>query len=316
MAATSSKGTANRSCSTKARRSAGVSASSTTSSAGPMASAKTASSSGLGAATGEPSAAAGTARAAARERDRSTSRQTRDVIVVSHPSTLSTSTVPARLARSHASCTASSASALDPSMRVAMACKRPRLASNRSVSVSSVMSHPSARRRHADDVRWSGDVTTAGGTMEPRMDHPAYTVPGAMDAMQALGAAVGEAGLNPILVELLCLRASQINGCSVCVDGHPRIARKLGETDERLFAVSAWREAPYFNAAERAALALTDAVTRLADRDDPVPDHVWSAAAVHYDDKQLAGLVLAIANINVWNRLNAATRQVAGNWQP
>jgi len=137
-----------------------------------------------------------------------------------------------------------------------------------------------------------------------------------MDALQALGAAVGGTGLDPILVELVCLRASQINGCSVCVDGHPRAARKLGETDERLFAVSAWREAPYFTDAERAALALTEAVTRLADREDPVPDHIWSVVVSHYDDKQLAGLVLAIANINVWNRLNTATRQVAGVWQP
>ena len=152
--------------------------------------------------------------------------------------------------------------------------------------------------------------------MTPRMDNPAFAVPGAMDALQALGAAVGETGLDPILVELGCLRASQINECSVCVDGHPRIARKLGETDERLFAVSAWREAPYFDEADRAALALTEAVTRLADREDPVPDHIWTVAAAHYDDKQLAGLVLAIANINVWNRRNAATRQVAGAWQP
>jgi AhpD family alkylhydroperoxidase len=148
------------------------------------------------------------------------------------------------------------------------------------------------------------------------MDHPAYAVPGAMDALQALAAAVGGTGLDPVLVELVCLRASQINGCSVCVDGHPRIARKLGESDERLFAVSAWRDTPYFTDAERAALALTESVTRLADREDPVPDSVWSAATAHFDDKQLAGLVLAIANINVWNRLNAATRQLAGNWKP
>ena len=152
--------------------------------------------------------------------------------------------------------------------------------------------------------------------MKPRMDHPGYVVPGAMDALQSLGAAVGEAGLDPKLVELVCLRASQINGCSVCVDGHPRVARRLGETDERLFAVSAWREAPYFSDAERAALALTEAVTRLADREDGVPDHVWAEATAHYDDKQLAGLVLAIANINLWNRLNAATRQIAGFWKP
>lgn len=152
--------------------------------------------------------------------------------------------------------------------------------------------------------------------MEPRMDHPAFAVPGAMDALQALGAAVGSTGLSPSLVEMVCLRASQINGCSVCVDGHWRVARRLGESDERLFAVAAWREAPYFTDPERAALALTEAVTRLADREDAVPDDVWSAAVAHYDDKQLAGLVLAIANINVWNRLNAATRQVAGRWQP
>ena len=148
--------------------------------------------------------------------------------------------------------------------------------------------------------------------MESRMEHPAYVVPGAMDALQAVGAAVGETGLDPRLVELVSIRSSQINGCSVCLDGHPRIARQLGETDERLFAVGAWRESPYFTDAERAALALTEAMTRMADREDPVPDDVWEAAARHYDDKQLAGLVLHIANINVWNRLNVATRQVAG----
>src|SRR5881398_3143131 len=134
--------------------------------------------------------------------------------------------------------------------------------------------------------------------MEPRMEHPAFVVPGAMDALQALGAAVGGAGLDPILVELVCLRASQINGCSVCVDGHWRTARRDGETDERLFAVSAWREAPYFSDAERAALALAEAVTRLSDRADPVPDALWDEAASQYDEQTLAALVVAIANIN------------------
>src|SRR5436305_13136074 len=119
--------------------------------------------------------------------------------------------------------------------------------------------------------------------METRMEHPAYVVPGAMDALQSLGAAVGATGLDPKLVELLCMRASQINGCSVCVDGHWRVARKHGEADDRLFAVAAWRETPYFTDAERAALALTEAVTRLADREDAVPDPVWAAAAAHYD---------------------------------
>src|SRR5436189_1198928 len=130
-----------------------------------------------------------------------------------------------------------------------------------------------------------GRCDTQEDAMEPRMEHPAYAVPGAMDALQALGAAVGGSGLDPNLVELVCLRASQINGCSVCVDGHWRTARRDGESDDRLFAVAAWREAPYFSDAERAALALTEAMTRLPDREDAVPDHIWSAAAAHYDDK-------------------------------
>ena len=88
--------------------------------------------------------------------------------------------------------------------------------------------------------------------------------------------------------------------------------KKTGETEERLFAVAAWREMPYFSDAERAALALTEAVTRLSDRTDAVPDAIWDEAARHYDEEALAGLVLAIANINVWNRFNVATRQVAG----
>src|SRR5260370_19136313 len=96
-------------------------------------------------------------------------------------------------------------------------------------------------------------------------------LPDAMQALQSLGGAVAKAGVPPRLVELMSLRASQINGCSVCVDGHPRIARKLGETDERLFAVSAWRDSPYFTAARRAPLALAEAGTRLDDRPDSVP---------------------------------------------
>src|SRR6187397_2397407 len=121
-----------------------------------------------------------------------------------------------------------------------------------------------------------------------RLKHPAYVLPGAMDALQAIGGAVAKSGFSPRTAELVSLRASQINGCSVCIDGHPRIARKLGETDERLFAVAAWRDAPYFTAAERAALALCEAVTRLADRPDPLPDEVWDEAARHYDETALA----------------------------
>ena len=116
----------------------------------------------------------------------------------------------------------------------------------------------------------------------------------------------------PINHELVHLRASQINGCSVCVDMHAKALRKAGESEERVFAVSAWREAPFFSDAERAALALTEALTRLADKEEPVPDAIWDAAAEHFDEAQLAALVLDIAQINVWNRLNVATRQVVG----
>jgi AhpD family alkylhydroperoxidase len=133
-----------------------------------------------------------------------------------------------------------------------------------------------------------------------------------MDALTALHKSIQRSGLPAKTLELINLRASQINGCGVCVVQHPRIARRLGETDDRLFAVAAWREAPYFTEAERAALALTEAATRLSDRAEPVPDAIWDEAARHYDETELAGLVMAIAAINVWNRLNVTTRQVAG----
>jgi AhpD family alkylhydroperoxidase len=113
---------------------------------------------------------------------------------------------------------------------------------------------------------------------------------------------------------LITLRASQINGCSVCIDIHSRELKNAGEPDERILAVAAWREAPYFTDAERAALALTEAATRLADRPDPVPDEVWEEATRHYDEQELAALVLAIAAINAWNRINGATRQIGGEW--
>jgi alkylhydroperoxidase family enzyme len=100
----------------------------------------------------------------------------------------------------------------------------------------------------------------------------------------------------------------------VCVDLHSRALRKLGEKPERIFAVSAWREAPYYSDAERAALALTEAASRLSDRPDPVPDDVWKEAARHYDETQLSALVMSIGMVNLWNRLNASTRQVGGEF--
>ena len=93
---------------------------------------------------------------------------------------------------------------------------------------------------------------------------------------------------------------------------HAKAARKSGESEEKLFAVAAWRETPYFTDAERAALALTEALTRIADRAEPVPDAIWDAAAEHFDETQLGALVLDIATVNLWNRLNIATQQVVG----
>jgi AhpD family alkylhydroperoxidase len=113
---------------------------------------------------------------------------------------------------------------------------------------------------------------------------------------------------------MMHLRASQINGCSVCVDMHSRELEHVGESSERIHTVAVWRETPYFSDAERAALALTEAATRLADRPDPVSDEIWDEAARHYSEPQLAALVVAIATINAYNRLNAATRQITGEW--
>src|SRR5260221_1965010 len=148
--------------------------------------------------------------------------------------------------------------------------------------------------------------------MQTRMSNPATILPDANTGIQALIKATRSGGVPPATLELVHLRASQINGCSFCVDSGARSAKKAGETDERLFAVSAWREAPYFTDAERAALALTEAVTRLADRADPVPDEIWAEASRHYDEQGLAALILMIATANLFNRLNATTRQVAG----
>jgi AhpD family alkylhydroperoxidase len=150
--------------------------------------------------------------------------------------------------------------------------------------------------------------------MQARMRNPALVVPGALPALQALWTAAKQPDAPARTLDLIQLRASQINGCSVCVDMHSRELKKAGESDERLFAVAAWRDTPYFTEAERAALALTEAVTRLSDRPDPVPDDVWEEAARHYDEPALAALLIAIAVINAWNRFNVATRQVAGVW--
>jgi len=137
-------------------------------------------------------------------------------------------------------------------------------------------------------------------------------LPDAMNALLALSQAA-QSGTVPLTMhQLIQLRVSQINGCSVCVDMHARELKNLGEKDERIWGVGAWRESPHFSDAERAALDLAEHVTRLADKFDAVPDTVWQKAVDHYDEKELSSLLISIAAINVWNRLNAATRQPVG----
>ena len=148
--------------------------------------------------------------------------------------------------------------------------------------------------------------------MQARMKNPVLILPDAMKAILALNKSAEPDSLPLATRKLVHLRASQINGCSVCVDMHAKALRKAGESEERVFAVAAWRETPYFSDAERAALALTEALTRIADRPEPVPDAIWDAAAEHFDEVQLAALVIDIATINLWNRLNVATQQMVG----
>ncbi|MER0480775.1 carboxymuconolactone decarboxylase family protein [Streptomyces sp. Edi2] len=148
--------------------------------------------------------------------------------------------------------------------------------------------------------------------MDARMKNPAIVLPEALQPLLDVVKATRQGGVPEATLELVHLRASQINGCSFCVDGGVKNARKQGVSDDKLFAVAAWREAPYFSDAERAALALTEAATRLADRSDPVPDPVWEDAADHFDERQLSAIILTIGVTNLFNRLNATTKQPAG----
>lgn len=147
--------------------------------------------------------------------------------------------------------------------------------------------------------------------MQARMKNPVIVIPEAMQALLALNRSTEE-HLPQTIHKLVHLRASQINGCSVCVGMHAAELKAAGESDQRIFSVSAWRETPYFTETERAALALAEAVTRLADQPDPVPDDIWQEAVRYFDEGALAALILTIAQINVWNRLNASVRQIAG----
>lgn len=148
--------------------------------------------------------------------------------------------------------------------------------------------------------------------MHARIANPAISTPGALKALIALSESARHAGVPPATLELVHMRASQVNQCGVCVDLGFRNMQRDGEPTERIVAVAAWRESPHFDDAERAALALTEAVTRLSDRSDPVPDDVWDEAARHFDEAALSSLVITIAATNAWNRINASTRQIAG----
>ena len=151
--------------------------------------------------------------------------------------------------------------------------------------------------------------------MQARLTNPASLLPDAVPAINLLYKAAHSAGVPAATLELVHLRASQINGCGPCVDSGARNARRNGETDDRLSAIAVWRETPYFTDAERAALALAEAATRLADRPDAVPDDVWDQAAKHFGDAELAAIVLWTATTNLFNRINVTTRQQAPqNW--
>ncbi|GAA3252741.1 carboxymuconolactone decarboxylase family protein [Nonomuraea helvata] len=153
--------------------------------------------------------------------------------------------------------------------------------------------------------------------MQARMKNPAYVLPDGLTGIQTLLKSVYSAGASQEVLELTALRASQINGCSACVHSHLRNLKKAGESDERIGNVAAWQEAPFYTDAERAALALAEAMTRnMADRSgEAVPDDLWDAVADHYDEKQLSAIILNIAVTNMFNRLNATIKEPAGqNW--
>ena len=148
--------------------------------------------------------------------------------------------------------------------------------------------------------------------LQSRMKNPVAIFPNVLQNLLAIGAVGKNTNVPARTLGLVHLRASQINGCGFCVDMHARELKKAGETDERLWSVAAWRESPHFSEAERAALALTEAATRLSDRSDAVADEIWNEATRDYDEQSLAALILNIALINFRNRVNVTIRQVAG----
>jgi AhpD family alkylhydroperoxidase len=149
--------------------------------------------------------------------------------------------------------------------------------------------------------------------MQSRIPFDPKKFEGVYRAMRGLSAAVRAAGLEQPLIELVRMRVSQINGCGYCLDMHSKDARAAGETEQRLYVLPAWREAPFYSDRERAALAWAEAVTRLTDQH--VPDEVYTQAAAAFNETQLAALTLAIVEINGWNRFSIALNAVPGTYR-
>src|SRR5438876_8189986 len=150
--------------------------------------------------------------------------------------------------------------------------------------------------------------------MTPRIDIRKYLNSAGGQAMLSLGKAAEESGLDRSLLELVKTRASQINGCAYCLDMHSKDARALGETEQRLYVLDAWEEAPFYSERERAALALTEAVTRITE--GHVPDAVFERARAHFNEQELIALVFTLTTINAWNRLAITLRTEVGKYQP
>src|SRR5579864_6850281 len=150
--------------------------------------------------------------------------------------------------------------------------------------------------------------------MEPRIDYHKLATSGAARAMYALGEFVQNCGLEHKLLELVKMRASQINGCAFCLDMHSKDARAQGETEQRLYALNAWRETPFYSDRQRAALAWTEALTLVSET--PAPDDVYEEARRHFREAELVALTMAIVAINSWNRLAIGFRAVPGTYQP
>jgi len=148
--------------------------------------------------------------------------------------------------------------------------------------------------------------------MEPRLNYPTIA-PEPLKLMYAMEKYLGGCGLERPLIELVKIRASQINGCAYCLDMHTKDARAEGETEQRMYALNAWRETPFYTDRERAALAWTEAVTRIP---DGVPDALYEEARQHFDEKELADLTWAVAAINAWNRVAISFRSVPGTYKP